>query len=90
MVVGFPAGIPKIALNLTLLKGCQIVGVFWGAWVARDPAAHAENMRELFQMYSDGKIKPRISASFPLERAAEALQMLEDRKVMGKVVLNID
>mgnify|MGYP002631151696 FL=1 len=90
LVVGFPAGIPKIALNLTLLKGCQIVGVFWGAWVARDPAAHAENMRELFQMYSDGKIKPRISASFPLERAAEALQMLEDRKVMGKVVLNID
>lgn len=89
LVIGFPAGIPTIALNLTLLKGCQIVGVFWGAWVARDPVGHAENMRELFQMYAEGKIKPRISASFPLERAADALRMLEERKVMGKVVLHI-
>ncbi len=90
LVVGFPAGIPKIPANLTLLKSCQIVGVFWGAATMRDPAGHAANMRDLFQMYSDGKIKPRISASFPLAQAGEALQLMQDRKVMGKVVLTMD
>lgn len=90
LVVGFPAGIPKIPLNLTLLKGCQVVGVFWGASVYRDPKGHAENVAELFQLYAEGKIKPQISASFPLERAAEALEMMQDRKVMGKVVLTLD
>ena len=90
LVVGFPAGIPKIPLNLTLLKGCQLVGVFWGASVYRDPRGHAENVAELFQLYAEGKIKPQISASFPLERAAEALEMMQDRKVMGKVVLTFD
>jgi NADPH2:quinone reductase len=90
LVVGFPAGIPKIPLNLTLLKGCQIVGVFWGAHTLREPKAHAENMADLFRLYAEGKIKPRISANFPLEDAAKALEMMQDRKVMGKVVLNID
>ncbi|MEQ6250851.1 NADPH:quinone oxidoreductase family protein [Sulfitobacter sp. HNIBRBA3233] len=89
LVVGFPAGIPKIPLNLTLLKGCQIVGVFWGAHTLREPDMHAENMADLFRMYSDGKIKPRISARFPLEDAAKALEMMEDRKVLGKVVLDV-
>ncbi|MDK3072674.1 NADPH:quinone oxidoreductase family protein [Sedimentitalea sp. JM2-8] len=89
LVVGFPAGIPKIPLNLTLLKGCQVVGVFWGASTFRDPRGHAENVGELFQMYADGKIKPRISARFPLEQAAEALTLMQDRKVMGKVVLTM-
>ncbi|SFE41521.1 NADPH2:quinone reductase [Sulfitobacter brevis] len=89
LVVGFPAGIPSIPLNLTLLKGCQIVGVFWGAHTAREPQAHAENMADLFRMYAEGKIKPRISARFPLENAAEALELMQDRKVLGKVVLDV-
>ena len=89
LVVGFPAGIPKIPLNLTLLKGCQIVGVFWGAHTLREPDMHAENMADLFRMYADGQIKPRISARFPLEQAADALNLMQDRKVQGKVVLDI-
>jgi NADPH2:quinone reductase len=90
LVVGFPAGIPKIPLNLTLLKGCQIVGVFWGAHTLREPDLHAENMADLFRMYKDGQIKPRISARFPLENAADALNLMMDRKVQGKVVLDVD
>ena len=90
LVVGFPAGIPKIPLNLTLLKGCQIVGVFWGAHTLREPKSHAENMTDLFTMYAKGQIKPRISASFPLEQAADALRLMEARKVMGKVVVTVD
>lgn len=90
LVVGFPAGIPSIPLNLALLKGCEIVGVFWGASVFREPKGHAENMRELFEMYAKGQVKPRISASFPLEQAAEALVLMQDRKVLGKVVLSFD
>ena len=89
LVVGFPAGIPKIPLNLTLLKGAQIVGVFWGAAVARDPAGHAENMRELFDLYAQGRIKPQISARYPLEQAAAALELMQERKVMGKVVVTM-
>lgn len=90
LVVGFPAGIPKIPLNLTLLKGCQIVGVFWGAHTLREPKSHAENMSDLFTMYADGQIKPRISARYPLEQAADALRLMEDRKVLGKVVVTVD
>lgn len=89
LVVGFPAGIPNIPLNLTLLKGCQIVGVFWGASVFREPRGHAENMADLFRLYSEGRIKPRISARFPLEQAAQALEMMQDRKVLGKVVITM-
>lgn len=90
LVVGFPAGIPKIPLNLTLLKGSQIVGVFWGASVMMEPEGHTENMKELFAMYAEGKVKPRISASFPVEQAAEALNLMQDRKVLGKVVLTVE
>ncbi len=90
LVVGFPAGIPKIPLNLTLLKGSQIVGVFWGASTLRDPKGHMQNIKELFQMYGQGKITPRISARYPLKQAAEALTLMQDRKVMGKVVLTMD
>lgn len=89
LVVGFPAGIPKIPLNLTLLKGSQIVGVFWGAAVMIDPKGHVENMNDLFRLYSEGKVKPPISARFPLEKAPAALKLMQDRKVLGKVVLNI-
>ncbi len=89
LVVGFPAGIPKIPLNLTLLKGCQIVGVFWGAFTMRNPARNAEHVAELFQLYDEGKIRPRVTATFPLEKAAEALALLEQRKATGKVVLSV-
>ncbi|MFY0645187.1 NADPH:quinone oxidoreductase family protein [Sulfitobacter geojensis] len=89
LVVGFPAGIPKIPLNLTLLKGCQIVGVFWGAHTAREPQNHVENMGDLFRLYGEGKIKPRISASYPLAQAGDALNLLSDRKVLGKVVVTM-
>ena len=89
LVVGFPAGIPKIPLNLTLLKGCQIVGVFWGAHTLREPQNHAENMGDLFRLYGEGKIKPRISASYPLAQAGEALKLLEERKALGKIVVTM-
>jgi NADPH2:quinone reductase len=89
LVVGFPAGIPAIPLNLTLLKSCQIVGVFWGAAVQRDPKGHMENMNDLYRLYAEGKVKPQISASFPLQEAAKALTHIADRKVLGKVVLTV-
>jgi NADPH2:quinone reductase len=89
LVIGFPAGIPKIPLNLTLLKSCQIVGVFWGAFTARQPAENDANIAELFALYEAGKIKPRVSATFPLERGAEAIRWLADRKAQGKVVVTV-
>jgi NADPH2:quinone reductase len=90
LVVGFPAGIPKIPLNLTLLKSCQIIGVFWGAFTMREPVKNASYIEELFQFYKDGKIRPRITASFPLEQAADALNLLQARKATGKVVLTVE
>lgn len=90
LVVGFPAGIPSLPLNLTLLKSVSVVGVFWGAAAARDPKGHMANMAELMTMWSDGRIKPRISRTYPLERAHEAIQALSDRAVMGKVVVTVE
>jgi NADPH2:quinone reductase len=90
LVIGFPAGIPSFPLNLTLLKSVSVVGVFWGAAVARDPDGHRANMAELMQMWSDRKIRPRVSQTFPLERAHEAIQALSDRTVMGKVVVTVE
>jgi NADPH2:quinone reductase len=90
LVVGFPAGIPKLPLNLTLLKSCQIVGVFWGAFTMRDPKRHGEHVAELLRWYAEGKIRPRVTAKFPLEKAAEALKLVEDRQVQGKSVLIVD
>jgi NADPH:quinone reductase len=90
LVVGFAAGeIPKIPLNLTLLKGCSIVGVFWGEFVRREPDRFAESMRQLGRWFSEGKIKPHISATFPLERASDALTLMANRQVTGKVVLSV-
>ena len=89
LVVGFPAGIPKIPLNLPLLKNCQIVGVFWGAFVQRDPAHFAAHVQELFGLYAQGRIRPRISARFPLDRAPEALRLIEAREATGKIVLTM-
>ena len=64
--------------------------MFWGAHTVREPEIHGENMADLFRMYADGQIKPRISARFPLEKAADALNLMQDRKVLGKVVLDVD
>jgi NADPH2:quinone reductase len=90
LVIGFPAGIPRIPLNLTLLKSCDVVGVFWGAAVARDPAGHRRNVAELMDLYAAGKIRPYISERFPLERGAEAITHLASRRAMGKVVVTMD
>lgn len=89
LVVGFPAGIPSIPLNLALLKSIQIMGVFWGAHVMREPAAHATNVRELMAMLADGRIRPRVSRTWPLAEAAEAIAALGDRRAMGKLVVTI-
>ena len=89
LVVGFPAGIPKIPLNLTLLKSCQIVGVFWGAFTMRDPARNERHVAELFHWYAEGKIRPHVTARFPLEQAGDALGLIEERKALGKVVLTV-
>ncbi|HEY0437041.1 MAG TPA: zinc-binding dehydrogenase, partial [Phenylobacterium sp.] len=91
LVVGFAAGeIPKIPLNLALLKGCDIVGVFWGAWVGKNPKKHQESVAELLAMYTAGKIKPHVSERFPLARGAEAIAHLGSRQAMGKVVVTVD
>jgi NADPH2:quinone reductase len=90
LVIGFPAGIPRIPLNLALLKGCDIVGVFWGSAVARDPKAHQQNVRELMELYAAGKIRPYVSERFPLARAGEAIAHLAGRKALGKVVVTMD
>ncbi len=90
LVVGFPAGIPKLPLNLTLLKSCQIIGVFWGAFLARDPAGAAENNRELLDLYAQGAIRPEISERFPLERGGDAITVLSSRRALGKVVVVMD
>jgi NADPH2:quinone reductase len=88
LVVGFAAGeIPKIPLNLTLLKGCAIVGVFWGEFTKREPAVFADRVRQLGRWFAEGKLKPHVSATLPLARAAEALQLMAARKVTGKIVL---
>jgi NADPH:quinone reductase len=87
LVVGFPAGIPAIPLNLTLLKSCQIVGVFWGAWIDREPESFKASTRELFDLYRKALIKPAISGRFSLENAGKALQQLKERAATGKLVI---
>jgi NADPH2:quinone reductase len=90
LVVGFAAGdIPKIPLNLTLLKGCSIVGVFWGEFARREPQRFAEAMKKLGRWFGEGKLKPHVSRTFPLERAADALALMAERKVKGKVVVTV-
>ena len=90
LVVGFPAGIPKLPLNLTLLKSCDVCGVFWGAFAARDPAANANHVATLFRLWDEGRIAPVISATYPLESGGEAIAALASRSVIGKVVVTLD
>jgi NADPH2:quinone reductase len=88
LVIGFASGeIPKIPLNLVLLKGCQIVGVFWGAFAMRDPAHNRDHANRVFQWVAEGKLRPAVDAALPFDRAGEALERLEKRQVMGKLVL---
>ncbi|HEY4124669.1 MAG TPA: NADPH:quinone oxidoreductase family protein [Rhizomicrobium sp.] len=88
LVIGFAAGnIPKVPLNLTLLKGCQIVGVFWGAMAARDPQHAKDSMQTLLDMVAAGKLKPYVSEHFKLEDSGKAIRLLMDRKAKGKVVI---
>lgn len=88
LVIGFASGeIPKIPLNLVLLKGCQIVGVFWGAFAMREPAKNRAHADQIFQWISDGKLSPAVDAALPFTEAAEALARLERRQVKGKLVL---
>jgi len=90
LVVGFAAGeIPKLPLNLVLLKGCDVLGVFWGAFTERDPAGHRANIAQLMQWCADGKLSAHIHASYPLEKTADALKVLAERKAMGKVILTM-
>jgi NADPH2:quinone reductase len=89
LVIGFASGeIPKIPLNLVLLKGCQIVGVFWGSFAMREPVKNRAHAAQLFAWIEEGKLSPHVDAVVPLSDAASALQRLEQRKVMGKIVLS--
>ena len=87
LVVGFPAGIPKLPLNLTLLKSCDVCGVFWGAFAARDPQAHQAHIDTLFRLWEEGRIAPRVTGTFPLERGGEAIAKMAARAAIGKLVV---
>ena len=89
LVVGFPAGIAKMPLNLTLLKSCDICGVFWGAFTAREPVKFVAQVNELFDLMKAGKIDPLVSETFPLERAGDAIAKLENREAVGKLVVTM-
>ncbi|MDA5195097.1 NADPH:quinone oxidoreductase family protein [Govanella unica] len=91
LVVGFASGdIPSVALNRVLLKGCDILGVFWGAHVAREPEKSAANTAALMRLFEDGKITPIVSSTYPLRDAAKAMRDIENRKAKGKIVLVTD
>ncbi|WP_219895205.1 NADPH:quinone oxidoreductase family protein [Aquisediminimonas profunda] len=89
LVVGFPAGIPKLPLNLTLLKSCDVCGVFWGAFTARDPEANRANVARLFRLWQEGKIAPRVTEVFPFERGGDAIAKMGARGAIGKLVVRI-
>lgn len=87
LVVGFTAGICKLPLNLTLLKGCEVIGVFWGEFAKREPELHAANVAALMALYSTGRVKPAVTERFPLSRGAEAIARLAAREARGKIVV---
>src|ERR687888_1515370 len=88
LVIGFAAGeIPKLPLNLALLKGASAVGVFWGDFARREPQAFGESVRQLAHWYAEGRLRPHVSQTLPLEKAAEALKLLASREAKGKIVL---
>jgi NADPH2:quinone reductase len=90
LVVGFASGtIPQAKANLALLKGCSIVGVFWGAFTAREPETNRKNFEQLFRWFEEGKLKPSISHRFPLARTADALEAIVRREVVGKAIITV-
>jgi NADPH:quinone reductase len=90
LVIGFAGGnIPTIPLNLPLLKGCSLVGVFWGAHVRREPEVHAANLRALFEWFASGKLRPHVSELDGLAAYAEALDAINGRHATGKVVIRV-
>ncbi|RST31132.1 NADPH:quinone oxidoreductase family protein [Sphingomonas ginkgonis] len=89
LVVGFPAGIPKLPLNLTLLKSCDVRGVFWGAFAGREPKRNAAHVEQLFAWWREGRIRPRIARRFALEQGGDAIRWLADRKAVGKVIVDV-
>lgn len=91
LVIGFAAGeIPRVPLNLPLLKNCSVMGVFWGAWTAREPERNDANMRQVAAWHAEGKLTPYTSQTFPLAQTVAALQILENRRAMGKVLITMD
>ncbi len=90
LVIGFTAGVPAIPLNLPLLKSCDIRGVFWGAWLEKYPEEFRQSIRELFELYGRGAIRPAISRVYPLAEAPEAINELRERRAAGKLVVTID
>ncbi len=89
LVVGFPAGIPKLPLNLTLLKSCDVCGVFWGAFAARDPKANQAHVEHLFRLWGEGKIAPKVTETFALADGGTAIAKMAARAVIGKLVVTI-
>jgi NADPH2:quinone reductase len=89
LVIGFPAGIARFPLNLVLLKGCQVVGVFMGEAIQRDPLRYREMVGELFALYASGEVKPRISERYSLEQGAQAIKRVADRASVGKLVVMV-
>jgi NADPH:quinone reductase len=89
LVVGFPSGIPKLPLNLTLLKSCDVCGVFWGAFAAREPSANAAHVARLFRLWADGKIAPRVTKIYPFEQGGDAIAALGNRSAIGKLVVKV-
>ncbi len=88
LVIGFASGeIPRLPLNLVLLKGCQVVGVFLGSFTGRDPERHRANIGELLAWLAEGKIRPHVSAAYPLEQAGQAIADLGERRAQGKIVV---
>jgi NADPH2:quinone reductase len=90
LVIGFPAGIPRLPLNLILLKSCDVRGVFWGAFAARDAKANAAHVETLFRLWEEGKIAPRVSRTWPLAQGGDAIAHMAARKAVGKLVVTMD
>jgi len=89
LVIGFPAGIPRLPLNLTLLKSCDVCGVFWGAFAMRDPAANQAHIDTLFKLWADGKIAPRVTETFAFEAGGTAIARMAARAAIGKLVVRV-
>ena len=89
LVVGFPAGIPRLPLNLTLLKSCDVCGVFWGAFAARDPKANEAHVETLFRLWAEGKIAPRVTDTFAFADGGQAIAKMAARGAIGKLVVRI-